>query len=231
MKKEKIRPLAKPTSNKQVGETYEAQNRSVLNVREDSSIGVTNQLEVRGELSKRSIKLPNDVSEQDYTQSCIRVNHAGEYGAKRIYQGQLAFTKNSQDKNLIKHMQEQEEVHLKFFENEIAARKVRPSLLYPVWHIGGFALGAITAIMGKHAAMACTEAVEEVINEHYLEQLDKLPESEQELKENIEKFRQEELEHRDIAVNHGSQNTKMHQTLTKTIKTISKISIFLAKKI
>jgi 3-demethoxyubiquinol 3-hydroxylase len=175
-------------------------------------------------------KLPSDISLKKYIASCIRVNHAGEYGAKRIYQGQIAFTKNHKSKNLIKHMQKQEEVHLEFFEQEIANRKVRPSLLNPIWHIGGFALGAVTAIMGEKAAMACTEAVEDVINEHYLEQLEALPDEEKYLKENIEKFRQEELEHKEIAINNGAQEAISYHPLTNGIKTISRISIWLAKR-
>src|ERR1700722_3820126 len=118
--------------------------------------------------------LPGDTVAVDID-SMIRVDHAGEYGAKRIYEGQLAVLgKNPKLKKLIEHMAAQEQVHLDFFEKEIAARQVRPTALHPLWHVTGYALGALTARMGAEAAMACTVAVEEVISAHYADQLETL---------------------------------------------------------
>ena len=106
-------------------------------------------------------------SKKDLIASMIRVNHAGEYGAKRIYQGQMKVLKNNKKFETIKTMYEQELIHLKYFQEEVAKRNIRPTVLMPAWHILGFALGAITASLGEKAAMACTVAVEEVIEDHY----------------------------------------------------------------
>ena len=124
----------------------------------------------------------------------IRVNHAGEYGAKRIYQGQLAALKDDPETcTLIEHMAEQEDVHLKYFEDEIVKRQIRPTAFHPVWHLGGYAMGYITGKMGKRAAMACTVAVEEVIANHYQSQIDALEgdSSEKSLRTKIAQFKAE----------------------------------------
>jgi len=173
--------------------------------------------------------LPGDKSKKNLLASILRVNHAGEFGAKRIYQGQLDHTKDSKAKALIEHMQQQEEVHLEYFAAEITKRKVRPSALLPIWNIYGYLLGAATARMGNKSAMACTEAIEEVINDHYLEQLAKLDDNEKELKEKIEAFRQEELEHRDIALQQDSTGAKGHKLLTWLIKASCKLAIRASK--
>jgi 3-demethoxyubiquinol 3-hydroxylase len=102
--------------------------------------------------------------------SIVRVDHAGEYGARRIYAGQMAILKKSSAYPVIKEMYEQEEKHLKYFEQEIRQRRVRPTFMLPLWHVGGYLLGAATALLGERAAMACTVAVEEVIGEHYRSQ-------------------------------------------------------------
>lgn len=160
----------------------------------------------------------------------IRVNYAGEYGAKRIYAGQLAVLKEKEDQQLIKHMADQEEIHLEYFTKKMQELKVRPSAFMPIWHCLGYALGAGTAMLGKNSAMIATEAVEEVINEHYQEQL-KDPSITGELAENIEKFRQEELEHHDIAKINMTELNLGHKLLYHFIKLGCKISINLAKKI
>jgi len=173
--------------------------------------------------------LPGDKAKNNILASIIRVNLAGEFGAKRIYQGQLDYTKDPETIELIKHMKEQEEAHLKYFENELVKRRIRPTILMPIWKIYGYLLGAITARMGPKTAMACTEAVEEVINDHYLDQLMKLDKNEKELKNKIEEFRQEELQHRGIAIKHDSLDAKGHNFLTAAIKTSCKIAIKLSK--
>lgn len=176
--------------------------------------------------------LPGDLKKTQLIDQMIRVNHAGEYGAKRIYNGQLSILKSKEDQELLKHMAAQEEVHLDYFTQKIKERKVRPSFLLPVWHALGFALGSVTASLGKNAAMVCTEAVEEVIDEHYQEQIHQLNglQQEPELAENIEKFRQEELEHHDKAISEMNDLNLGHKVLYQAIKIGCKISINLAKK-
>ena len=173
--------------------------------------------------------LPGDKTKKQQIASMIRVNHAGEYGAKRIYLGQLDYIKDQKAKEVITHMASQEDVHLKYFEDEIVRRSIRPTILYPIWHIYGYALGAITAMLGTKAAMACTEAVEEVIDEHYQEQLKFLASDELELKEKIEKFRQEELEHKNIAIEYESSHARCYHFLSPLIKLSCKMAIRISK--
>jgi Ubiquinone biosynthesis protein COQ7 len=163
----------------------------------------------------------------------IRVDHAGEYGAVRIYAGQQAVfgARQSKTADAIRHMAKQEDEHLARFETLIAERGVRPTVLQPVWHAAGFALGAATALMGEHTAMACTEAVEEVIDDHYAGQIEALGDSDPELKTAIEKFRAEEIAHRDAALAHGSEQAVGHTLLTSAIKQGCKLAIALSTKI
>lgn len=163
----------------------------------------------------------------------IRVDHAGEYGAVRIYAGQRAVfgARQSKAADAIRHMAAQEDEHLARFEALIAERGVRPTVLQPVWHAAGFALGAATALMGEHTAMACTEAVEEVIDDHYAGQIAALGNNDPELKASIEKFRAEEIAHRDAALAHGSEQALGHTLLTATIKQGCKLAIALSTKI
>ena len=120
--------------------------------------------------------LPGDPEDREQLARMIRVDHAGEYGAKRIYEGQLAVLKRTPAAKIIRHMKDQEQEHLDAFERLIVERRVRPTVLHPIWHVAGFALGAATALLGQRAAMACTVAVEEVIDEHYAEQAEQLGE-------------------------------------------------------
>lgn len=174
---------------------------------------------------------PGDLTREELLERIIRVDHAGEYGAVRIYEGQYAVLKNSDEADTIQHMKEQEVVHRDRFEEIIAARRVRPTVLSPLWHVAGYALGAGTALLGKEAAMACTEAVEEVIDEHYQHQLDQLGDDEKELKETIEKFRAEEIEHRDIARDKGAAEAPGYEVLTGAVKAGSKLAIWLSSRI
>lgn len=161
----------------------------------------------------------------------IRVDHAGEYGAVRIYAGQLAVlgARKSKVADAIRHMAEQEQLHLKRFDTLINQRRVRPTALEPVWRVAGYALGAATALMGEEAAMACTEAVEEVIDQHYADQLTRLKDPE--LKQTVETFRADEIAHRDTAIAHGSAEAPAHQLLTAAIKTGCRIAIALSTRI
>jgi ubiquinone biosynthesis monooxygenase Coq7 len=174
---------------------------------------------------------PGDLSPREELERIIRVDHAGEYGAVRIYEGQLAVLKDKEAAASIQHMKEQEEVHREKFEQLITERRVRPTLLTPLWHVAGFALGAGTAMLGKEAAMACTEAVEEVIDEHYLGQLEQLGEREPELRGTIEKFRAEEIEHRNHARAEGAAEAPAYELLTTAVKTGSKLAIWLSSRV
>jgi ubiquinone biosynthesis monooxygenase Coq7 len=163
----------------------------------------------------------------------IRVNQAGEYGAKRIYQGQLATLRNPSSRQQVQHMLAQELEHLDYFNQQMVKRRVRPTLLNPLWHMGGFALGAVTALMGKEAAMACTVAVESVIDAHYREQLEALANetSETDLKEKIEKFCAEEMEHHDTGLAEGADNAVAYPLLSAFVKGVTKTAIRLSTKI
>ncbi len=161
----------------------------------------------------------------------IRVDHAGEYGAVRIYEGQLAVLgeRKSKAAEAIRHMADQERDHLKRFDALITERQVRPTVLEPVWRVAGFALGAATALMGEASAMACTEAVEEVIDQHYADQIARL--NDPELKQTIEAFRADEIAHRDAAIAHGSTEAPAHALLTGAIKTGCRLAIALSTRL
>ena len=163
----------------------------------------------------------------------IRVNHAGEYGAKRIYAGQLAVLRGKKCEATIKHMAEQEDVHLEEFNKMIAERKVRPTALIPLWHVAGYLLGAGSALLGEKAAMACTVAVEEVIDEHYKGQLDELKsdKKEKKLHDKIKKFRDEEIEHRNIGLKNEAEAAPGYELLTGAIKKISRTAIWLSTRV
>jgi ubiquinone biosynthesis monooxygenase Coq7 len=148
----------------------------------------------------------------------IRVDHAGEYGAVRIYEGQLAVLGRSAAADVVREMAEQERRHLERFERLVVARRVRPTVLFPLWHAAGFALGAASALLGARAAMACTVAVEEVIDEHYRQQTERLDENESDLKRTIEEFRRDEVAHRDLGLEHGAREAPAHDLLTAAVK-------------
>lgn len=168
---------------------------------------------------------------REQIEKIIRVNHAGEFGAKRIYEGQLAFLKNKEAQKNIQHMKEQELEHLQYFENELVKRKIRPTALTPIWNVAGYALGAATALMGEKAAYACTVAVEEVIEEHYQSQLDSLSAEDAELKTAIEKFKAEETEHKDTSLKNDAENFVGYEILSTAIKAGSRAAIWLSSRV
>lgn len=174
--------------------------------------------------------LPGDLSPEQAVKRMIRVDHAGEYGACRIYQGQLAVLGKSDKAPVIEHMAEQEKRHLETFSKLVAERRVRPTALLPFWHVAGFALGAGTALLGEKAAMACTVAVEEVIDEHYQGQIEALDGDEADLGETFEEFRQEELEHRETGIEHQAEETPGYELLTGAIKKGSRLAIWLSER-
>lgn len=165
----------------------------------------------------------------------IRVDHAGEFGATRIYEGQLAVFAHRPGKEriaeIIREMAAQEEHHKAAFDTLMVARGVRPTALQPVWHVAGFALGAVTALIGERAAMTCTEAVEEVIDRHYADQAERLGESEADLKSTIERFRADEAEHRDTAVEEGAREAVGYRALHAAISLGTRLAIRLSEKI
>jgi ubiquinone biosynthesis monooxygenase Coq7 len=175
--------------------------------------------------------LPGDQSDTARIARFIRVDHAGEYGAKRIYQGQLAVLGRGPKGDILRHMQAQEEVHLSTFSALVAARRVRPTALLPFWHVAGFALGAVSAAMGERAAMACTVAVEEAIDEHYQAQSAELGDDEAPLRDTIEAFRAEELEHRDIGLANEAELTPGYKMLCAVIKAGCKVAIAVSERI
>jgi 3-demethoxyubiquinol 3-hydroxylase len=176
-------------------------------------------------------RLPGDPTPREYVERAIRVDHAGEYGAKRIYQGQLAVLGRTKYGPMIEHMKAQEQVHLDTFSRLIATRRVRPTALLPIWHVAGFALGAATALLGHRGAMACTVAVEEAIDEHYRAQEEALGEDEAELKAHIEKFRAEELEHRDIGLENEAEQAPAYRLLSAAIKAGCKVAIRISERV
>jgi len=165
--------------------------------------------------------------------SMIRVNQAGEYGAKQIYKGQLAVMgDHAPDSSAIHHMAEQEQVHLDAFDKMIAERGVRPTALQPFWKVAGYALGATTAAMGPRAAMACTAAIETEIDAHYQEQLEALEsEDDPELSDMIAKFREEELEHKETAIASGAEEAPGYPALSAAIRLGCRVAIGLSKRI
>lgn len=177
--------------------------------------------------------LPGDPSPAEQIEAMIRVDHAGEFGAARIYDGQLAVLADRKSGPVIRRMAEQERRHLDAFDELMVARRVRPTVLSPVWHAAGFALGAATALMGERAAMACTAAVEEVIDEHYAAQSDALDgdADEAELKDMIDEFRADEIEHRDTAYEHGAAEAPGYEVLSAGIKAASRLAIWLSTRI
>lgn len=167
----------------------------------------------------------------DQVKKFIRVDHAGEYGAAQIYAGQLAVLGRGPHAGELRHMQAQEQVHLDRFSELIHARRVRPTALLPVWRVAGFALGALTAALGPRAAMACTVAIEETINDHYAAQEAALGEDEPALKDTIARFRAEELMHRDTALAAGAEKAPGYRLLTSVIKTGCRAAIRISESV
>ena len=172
---------------------------------------------------------------QKTLEEIIRVDHAGERGAIKIYEGQLLALKTiKQDNNLkdkIEKMKEHEKEHLEYFEKEIQKRKIKPTYLLPVWDLMGITLGFGTALLGKKAAMLCTASVEEVIEDHYQNQLKKIGDDEKDLKAKIEKFKGDEVNHKNTAYESGATKSGLYSIMDKIIRTGSKIAITISEKI
>ena len=165
----------------------------------------------------------------------LRVDHAGERGAIKIYEGQLlalnTFVKDDKLKKIIEEMKNHEKEHLDFFNKEIKKRNIKPTKLLPLWDLLGVGLGFGSAIMGKKATMQCTASVEEVIDEHYQKQLNQINSNEKILKEKIKKFRDDEIHHKNIAYDNGASKEGLYSIFDKIIKTGSKVAINISEKI
>ena len=165
----------------------------------------------------------------------IRVDHAGERGAVKIYEGQLlalnTLVRDEELKKIVEEMKVHEKEHCEFFEKEIKKRNIKPTKLLPLWDLLGVTLGFGSTLLGKKAAMLCTASVEEVIDKHYQNQIDQLDKNEKELKKNIIKFREDELRHKDIAYDKGATKKGCYSILDKIIKTGSRIAINISEKI
>ena len=172
---------------------------------------------------------------KDKIEEFIRVDHAGERGAIKIYEGQLlalnTFVKDEKLKKMIEEMKNHEKKHLDFFNKEIKKRNIKPTKLLPLWDLLGVGLGFGSAMMGKKATMLCTASVEEVIDGHYQNQLDQLNSDEKILKEKIKKFRDDEIHHKNIAYDNGASKKGLYSIFDKIIKTGSKIAINISEKI
>ena len=188
---------------------------------------------IRKKTQRRKKKIKEKkITERSILEEIIRVDHAGEYGATRIYDGQIAiFGKNSKIGKTIQHMADQEQEHIEKFNELIIEKRVRPTALLPLWNVAGFALGAGTALMGEKAAMACTVAVEKVIGEHYRDQQELLKDDEEELRKTIAKFEKDELEHHDIGLEHDAEKAPGYKVMTKVIEIGCKTAIAISKKI
>lgn len=192
-----------------------------------------------GPVSQNSKRLPGELSAKAEAARMIRVDQAGEFGATRIYEGQLAVLGGREAGDEIGHMAEQERAHLAKFNALMNERRVRPTVLSPLWYVAGYALGAATALMGEKAAMACTVAIEEVIDEHYTAQSARLSDAtgdgdgdrDPELKDLIEECRADEVAHKETALEKGARDVPGYSLLTGAIKTSSRVAIWLSQRV
>ena len=174
---------------------------------------------------------PGDGGEAARKARMIRVDQAGEYGAVRIYAGQLAVLKGRPEADAVAEMSENERQHLKRFDDMMVDRAVRPTLLSPIWHVAGYALGAASALAGAKTAMACTEAVEQVIEEHYAAQGEALGTADRELSSLIDEARADETEHKERAIAAGAREAPAHGPVTAAIRAGTRIAIWLSERV
>jgi ubiquinone biosynthesis monooxygenase Coq7 len=176
-------------------------------------------------------RLPGDPPLAAEVARMLRVDHAGEFGATRIYQGQQDVLRRGRAAGVIREMGETEKRHLARFEALLRQRRVRPTLLHPLWSVAGYGLGVATAFLGERAAMACTVAVEEVIDEHYQGQAERLGEADPALLETIRSFRDDEIAHRGLAIAEGAEEAVAYDLITAAVKTGSRIAIWLSTRL
>ena len=176
-------------------------------------------------------RMPGDPSREEILARMIRVDHAGEYGAVRIYAGQRAVLGEGKAAEAVREMAAKEAEHLAAFDRLIGERGVRPTALMPVWHVAGYALGAVSALLGERAAMACTVAIEDVIEEHYAAQAARLGDDEAELRATIETFRADEIDHRNTALEYEARDAPAYELLSGAVKAGSRLAIWLSTRI
>lgn len=176
-------------------------------------------------------RLPGDATREALIARMIRVDHAGEYGARRIYDGQLAVLGRSAVAPAIREMAAAERTHLETFDRLLVERRVRPTALSPLWHMAGFALGAATALLGDRAAMACTVAVEDVIEAHYQTQIERLGADEADLARTLREFGADEARHRETGLAHGAERAPGYRALSAAIKRGTRLAIWLSERI
>ena len=176
-------------------------------------------------------RLPGDPTPEQTVARMIRVDHAGEYGAVRIYAGQQAVLRHGPAAAAIDEMLRKEQEHLDGFGELAGERRVRPTALLPLWHVAGHALGVASALLGARAAMACTAAIEEVIDEHYAAQARELGDDEAALRDMIERYRADELDHRDTALAHEAALAPGHALLSDAVKAGSRLAIWLSTRL
>ncbi|GEO81073.1 demethoxyubiquinone hydroxylase family protein [Pararhodospirillum oryzae] len=188
--------------------------------------------QVQGRLTRRG-RRPGDLPRAALVDRVLRVDQAGEYGAVRIYQGQHAVMarRRSPKAAVVAGMRASEERHLATFNALMVERRARPTLLAPLWHVAGFALGAGTALLGDEMAMACTTAVEEVIDDHYRAQADSLGDDELPLKATLAHFRLEEVHHRDQGLAHGAEQAPAYPLVSEAIKAGTRVAIWLSERL
>ena len=175
--------------------------------------------------------LPGDRQPLEEIERMLRVDHGGEYGATRIYEGQLDVLGRRRGAGEIRRMAETEKRHLARFDEVLHQRRVRPTLLHPLWTVAGYAVGAATALLGERAAMACTVAVEEVIDEHYRRQAEYLGETDPGLRDEILSFRDDEIAHREVAIAHGAEDALGYELISSGIKAGSRLAIWLSTRL
>ena len=176
-------------------------------------------------------RLPGDPHPAELVARMIRVDPAGESGAARIYDGQLAVLGERAGGGAVRRMAEQEKRHLEAFDRLINERRVRPTALSPLWHVAGFALGAASALIGERAAMACTVAVETVIGEHYAGQAARLGDDEAELRALIEEYRNDELHHRDVGLAEGAEEMAGYEPFSRAVMAGTRLAIWLSERL
>jgi len=182
-------------------------------------------------IDERPPYLPGDALPSAEIAAMLRVDHAGEYGAVRIYDGQLAAIGRGRGRDEIRQMAEQEKRHLQTFDRLLQEHRVRPTLLQPLWHVAGYALGASTALLGERAAMACTVAVEEVIDEHYLDQAERIAGADPAVESTIREFRDDELHHRAVALERGAAEAFGYDIISTVVKAGSRLAIWLSTRL
>jgi len=228
-------PRPRPSQLSQLRNALALDSRiSVLSERSTArSFSSTSSIYAYGRVTVKS----RDEKMRDIQDRMIRVDHAGEYGANRIYAGQMAVLGRTKSGPLIQHMWDQEKEHLRIFETLLPKYRARPTILLPFWNVAGYVLGAGTALLGEKAAMACTVAVEASITEHYNNQIrelmtqSKTPEENQELLAKIKKCRDEEQEHHDTGLANDAEQAPVYGLLTGVIKTGCKTAIWLSERI